>query len=549
MPDRSPAGSAAARLLARLVGLGLRDVVVSPGSRSQALALAAAALERRGVVRLHVRIDERVGGFTALGLAIETGLPVAVIVTSGTAVAELHPAVLEAHHAGVPLLLLTADRPAELRGTGSNQTTVQPGLFGAAVRTVVDVPAPSTADEDIEDLAQQVWTAAAGLRQPVQVNLAYREPLSDAVGDLEPTGELCVLPAVPVESLLVGPGPRTVVIAGDRAGEAAEAFARALDAPLLAEVSSGARFGPQLVGAYRALLDDTDFGGRVERAVVFGHPTLSRQVPRLLARDDVETVLVGPPGGEWFDPTGGRARRVAAVQATAADPDRSWRGGWVAASRRLLEQTDDLPYAGRPDEPGARERRDHQRAELAALRAPVTRRALVDAVWRATWPHDRLVLGASRLIREADQSVPGKRIRVIANRGLAGIDGTVSTATGVALGVQEEDRAGTTRVLLGDLALLHDAGSLLRTPGEPAPRLQVIVGDDGGGTLFDSLEVAGTADAADFERVLRTPRPVDWAALAAAYGWVHERVETRGDLDRVLTSPAPGRSLIEVPLR
>lgn len=551
MADESPAGAAAGRLLGRLAGLGLRHVVVSPGSRSQALALAAAALAREGVLQLHVRIDERVAGFTALGLAIEGRAPVAVIVTSGTAVAELHPAVLEAHHAGVPLLLLTADRPAELRGTGANQTTVQPGIFGPAVAHVLDVAAPRTA-EDVaaaEPLAERAWALAAGARQPVQLNIAYREPLSGAVEALRALGSPeAEAPPAP-EPLAVEPGPRTVVIAGDRAGEAAEAFARAADAPLLAEVSSGARFGPQVVGAYRELLDDPELGGRIERAVVFGHPTLTRQVPRLLARPDVETVLVGPPGGEWFDPTGGRALRVGAVAATAPHPDRAWAGRWTTTSRRLLDATEDLPYAGRPDEPGAKELRAHQRAELAALRAPITRRVLVDAVWRATWPHDRLVVGASRLIRELDGAVPGKRIRVIANRGLAGIDGTVSTAIGVALALPEDGRAGTTRVLLGDLAFLHDAGALLSAPGEPEPRLQVIVGDDGGGSLFDSLEVKGTADAEDFERVLRTPRPVDLAALAAAYGWTHRRVETRGDLDRVLTAPDPGRSLVEVPLR
>jgi 2-succinyl-5-enolpyruvyl-6-hydroxy-3-cyclohexene-1-carboxylate synthase len=382
----------------------------------------------------------------------------------------------------------------------------------------------------------------------VHLNLAYREPLSGPTAALPapaaPTQEEAREPAPrPVE-----PGPRTVVVAGDKAGEQAEALARALGAPLLAEVSSGARFGPQLVGAYRPLLDDEGFGGRVERAVVFGHPTLSRQVPRLLGRADVETIVVGPAGGEWFDPTRGRARRTAAVRAAGPHPDRAWAGRWVAASRRLLDVTEDLPYVGDPDAPGPKERREHQRAELAALRAPITRRVLVDAVWRATWPHDRLVVGASRLIREMDSAVPGKRIRVVANRGLAGIDGTVATATGVALGIMEPERAGTTRVLLGDLALLHDAGALLVAPGEPEPRLQVIVGDDGGGTLFDSLEVAGTADPHDFERVLRTPRPVDYAALAAAYGWQHRRIESRGDLDRALTAPLPGRSLLEVPL-
>lgn len=548
MPDASPAGSAAERLLARLAGLGLRHVVVSPGSRSQALALAAARLERGGGVRVHVRIDERVGGFTALGIARETGTPVAVIVTSGTAVAELHPAVLEAHHAGVPLLLLTADRPAELRGIGANQATVQPGLFGVAVPTVLDVAAPAS-DADVaaaEGVAERAWTAAAGDRQPVQVNLAYRDPLSGPPVDLAPIGPAASLPAPPSEPLPIEPGPRTVVVAGDRAGERAEAFARGLGAPLLAEVSSGARFGPLAIAAYRDLLRDPALGGRVQRAVVFGHPTLSREVPLLLGRADVETVLVGPPGGEWFDPTGGRAVRTADVRATGAHADGAWAGAWVAASRRLADASDDLPYEGRPAEPGARERRDHAEAELAALRAPITRRALVVALWRATWPHDRLVLGASRLIREADAAVPGKRIRVHANRGLSGIDGTVSTATGVALGLPPG--SGTVRVLLGDLSLLHDAGALLRAPGEPEPRLQVVVGDDGGGSLFDSLEVAGTADPADFDRVVRTPRAVDYAALAAAYGWEHRRITTRGDLDRALTAPPAGRSLLEVPL-
>jgi 2-succinyl-5-enolpyruvyl-6-hydroxy-3-cyclohexene-1-carboxylate synthase len=549
----SPAGAAAAALLGALVERGLTDLVVSPGSRSQALALAGAALERQGRLSLHVRIDERVAGFTALGLALETGRAAAVVVTSGTAVAELHPAVLEAHHAGVPMLLLTADRPAELRGTGANQTTRQPGIFAGAVRAERDVPAPVT-DRDAAEAARvgaEAWDSAMGEHGPVHLNLAYREPLSGTAEAVEP--RLLPDPPVrpPLSTALVGPDRRTVVIAGDKAGDRAEAFARALGAPLLAEVSSGARFGPNLVVAYRSLLDDPAFGGRVERAVVFGHPTLSRQVPRFLARGDLDVVLVGPPGGDWFDPTGGRARRVVDVAVDGADRpalDRSWAGSWVAASRSRTDPSDDLPYAGDPARADAGERRAHAKAELAALRASVTRRFLVDSVWRATWPHDRLVLGASRLIREADEAVPGKRIRVFANRGLSGIDGTLSTATGVALGLLPEGRAGTVRVLLGDLAFLHDVGGLLTAPGEPGLRLQVIVGNDGGGTLFDSLEVAATAAAADFERVLLTPRPVDLEALAAAYGWTYQRVTRRSDLERVLTTPEPGRSLVEVPL-
>jgi 2-succinyl-5-enolpyruvyl-6-hydroxy-3-cyclohexene-1-carboxylate synthase len=176
---------------------------------------------------------------------------------------------------------------------------------------------------------------------------------------------------------------------------------------------------------------------------------------------------------------------------------------------------------------------------------------LVEALWRFTWPHDRLVLGASRLVRDLDGAVPGKKIRVHSNRGLAGIDGTVSTAIGMALAAQpqgSETPTGTTRVLLGDLAMLHDVGSLLFGEGERRPTVQVVVGNDGGGTIFDSLEVASTAPAEAMRRVLTTPQRVDLAALAAAYGWSYRLVQTRGELDQALSAPPVGTSIVEVPL-
>lgn len=186
------------------------------------------------------------------------------------------------------------------------------------------------------------------------------------------------------------------------------------------------------------------------------------------------------------------------------------------------------------------------KAELAVLRAPVDRRMLARALWASTWPHDRLVLAASRLIRVADALVPGKAIRVHANRGLAGIDGTVSTATGIALAAVRDERSGTTRVLAGDLALLHDAGALL-VPLPDDLRLHVFVGNDGGGTIFDGLEVAATANPDDFATVMRTPHRADLAALAAAGGWAYRKVTTRAELDDALTAPEP-LLLVEVPL-
>lgn len=572
----SPATDFSVALLSAFVRLGVRDVVLSPGARSQALALAAAELERLRYVRLHVRLDERSAGFLALGLAVETGMPALVIMTSGTAVANVHPAVLEAHHSGVPLIVLSADRPTELRGIRSNQTTVQPGMFGVATRLMEDVPAPEGDPRELRDAADRALRATDAARGthtrdpgPVQLNLAFREPLSASIeltpadvfgadrpepfsGGLPGAGSDALPGAGPVSepATVIDPQTGTIVIAGAGAGAEAEEFARAGGWPLLAEVSSGARFGPNLVVAYRELLRESDFGGAVTRAIVFGHPTLSREVPALLQRNGVEVIVVAPFGTERYNP-GHRVRRfvraVVASEGSVADAltseARRWRGRWVITSRELLAD----PQEAAP----AIDARGITRSELAFLRAPITRGMLADAVWAASWPHDRLVFGASRLIREADRRVPGKKIIVHSNRGLSGIDGTVATALGIAAASQGGDdvlSAGTTRVLLGDLTLLHDVGSLLLTPGEPRPRVQLIVGVDGGGSIFDGLEVAATAPSSALDRVLFTPRRVDMAALAAAYGWDFSRAQTRSDLEHALTAAPTGPAILEVPL-
>ncbi|TFC68722.1 MULTISPECIES: 2-succinyl-5-enolpyruvyl-6-hydroxy-3-cyclohexene-1-carboxylic-acid synthase [unclassified Cryobacterium] len=562
-PSGSPATDFSVALLAEFVSLGVRDIVLSPGSRSQALALAATEFERLGLLRLHVRIDERGAGFLALGLAIESGRPALVVCTSGTAVANLHPAVLEAHHSVVPMILLTADRPAELRGIRSNQTTVQPGIFAEAVRLCEDVAAPDgTVGESgtALALARLAYATALGTQTnnpgPVQLNLAFREPLSAAV-ELEAVAAAASLPGRPDAAAPADPphplppGPRTVVVAGAGAGPAAEELARLAGWPLIAEVSSGARFGPNLVVAYRELLGDADFGGQVQRVIVFGHPTLSREIPALVLREAVQTIVVAPAGLEWYNPGHRVARFARAVAATdeaiavaGTREARAWVGRWVMASRSILAEDTEL------DAP-AFNTHGLSKAEFAAMKAPVTRAMLADAVWRASWPHDRLVLGASRLIRELDSRVAGKKIPVHANRGLAGIDGTIATALGIALASQAGPHplsTGTTRLLVGDVTLLHDAGSLLIAPGEVRPRLQVIVGNDGGGTIFDGLEVATTAAPSAIDRVLFTPQQVNLEALATAYGWDYARAATRSTLESALTAPVARPTLLEVPL-
>lgn len=584
----APASIFAVELLAELIRRGVRDVVVCPGSRSQALALAAAAAEQAEAIRLHVRVDERSAGFFALGVARETGVPAPVIVTSGTAVANLLPAILEAHEGRVPLMLLTADRPGELRGIRSNQTTAQAGLFSAIARLSLDVAAPQLdedgdlrrdSESDPGSIAAAALAASLGRpggapAGPVHVNVAFREPLSGTAGfdamiaagfeaaAAEAADSDCAVGNTPAqgsesETFVLDGDTLAVVIAGAGAGAEAEAFAHAAGIPLLAEVVSGARFGRETITAYATLLDDPSLGALIEQAIVFGHPTLTRQVPALLRRDDVEVIVVDPHRNtDYFNPSrDARLVRSATVD-EGHDPRslRRWLGAWVVADRALQRERTTVhePDLEAARATGYKERNAYARAEVATMREPISRELLTESVWRATWPHDRLVLAASRLVRVLDGLAPARRLEVRANRGLAGIDGTIATALGIAVTSQtsadQGKNAGSTRVLLGDLALLHDAGSLLLAEGEYRPRIQLFVGNDGGGTIFDGLEVARSAAAEQFDRVMLTPQHVDLESLAASYGWEYLRVETRSELERLLTAPVLGPMLVEVPL-
>ncbi|MET4099203.1 2-succinyl-5-enolpyruvyl-6-hydroxy-3-cyclohexene-1-carboxylate synthase [Agrococcus sp. UYP10] len=540
MPEALAAAAYADRLVAALAAAGVADIVVCPGSRSQAIALAAARAARDDGIGLHVRVDERTAAFLALGLARETGQPAAIVVTSGTALANLHPAMLEAHHSDVPVIAITADRPAELQGIRANQTTRQPGIFGEAARVVLDIGADALHDPEGDAVA--AVRAALGWRGdgdpaahtepgPVQLNIAFREPLSGGERAHGPAVARVERPPLPTSTLEAA--ERTVVIAGADAGPAAVDLAEAIGAPLIAEPTSGARFGPMLVPHGRDVI--ASLADEVRRVVVMGHPTLARAVTGLIRRPDVEVVAIGRAGQDNVRGTGVTSVRSGRIQVIEAEPDRAWIDRWIAAGRALAAERDAerAPDSQLP-------RAAYARAELAEGRTAISRRDLVTAVWDRTWPHDRLVVAASRLIRELDSYAGPKAVTARANRGLAGIDGTVSTASGVAIAHERSGAGGLTRLLIGDLALLHDAGGLLVPPGEERPRLQIIVGNDRGGSLFELLEVAGSADPDDFSRVQRTPHDVDLEHLAAAYGWPYERVVDRAGLRRALSQSEPG---------
>ena len=557
----APASVFAAEFLTRAVELGVEHVVLSPGARSQALALVAAELERRGDVKLHVRIDERAAGFLALGIAVESRTPAVVITTSGSAVANLHPAVLEAHHAGVPMIVLTADRPEELRDIGSNQTTHQHDIFGPAVRLSVDEPAPvpgATAERRGAELASEAFLTATDVFAPgpVHLNVAFREPLSSAI-DVRAVEKQ--IPAqrnsAPAVTLTLNRGPKTIVFAGADAGPRAEEVAHQGGWPLIAEVTSGSRYGRNLVPAYRELLSRPELTSQIERIVVFGHPTLSREIPALIGDSStgIHTIVVRGAAPEGYNPGLNVDSFVNDVTVEAGETQLDWLGQWILLGREAFEQYEsqaiDAALATAPNVTASRsenidEKKAFLAAELAASRVKISRELLVDAVWRSTWPHDRLVFAASRLIRVADKFVGGKKIRVHANRGLAGIDGNIGTGIGIALA---SDNA-LTRIVVGDLAALHDAGSMLFGTQEERPRVQVIVGNDGGGTIFDALEVAQTATAENMDRVFLTPQQVNLESLAAAYGWGYAKVSTVSELERALTGAGDGPELVEVEL-
>jgi 2-succinyl-5-enolpyruvyl-6-hydroxy-3-cyclohexene-1-carboxylate synthase len=485
------------------------DVVLGRGEWTAAGAYGVWAGVRVGALRLHTRIDERTAGFLALGLT-KVGARAAVMCTSGTAAANLHPAVLEAAHAGIDLIAVTADRPARLRATGANQTTDQVGIFGRLIQTY-DV---SSADS----LDAVPWDTDG----PLHVNVQLDMPLVPA----EPVVSRPVAgaPRASTTAALGSPlalGPRTVVVAGDDAGPPARELAERAGWPLLAEPTSGSRTGDHALRCYRLLLG-TGLGKEIERVVAFGRPTISRPVSELLHRPDVEVLVVPGPGVWPVRPPG--ATLLDGVPSVEAPDQTDWFARWKDADRALGRRVDMLL------------------AEQPAL----TPYDVAGAVSRALPAGGLLVVGASSPVRDLDlmgRSAPvGERRKVIANRGLSGIDGTLSTAIGAALGRPHSSR---NLALVGDLTFLHDQNALVLGPEERRPDLTIVVVNDDGGAIFSMLEQGDPAHAASFERLFGTPHGVDLGSLCAATRTAHLRVTSRPELEQALANPNGGIEVVE----
>ena len=534
----NPSTALARVLVDELVRGGVREAVLSPGSRSAPLAFALHRADVAGRLRLHVRIDERSAGFLALGLAKASGRAVPVVTTSGTATANLHPAVLEASHADVPLLLLTADRPPELRGTGANQTIDQVHLYGYAVRMFADVGAPERrAGQNAywRALTCRALAAATGdagtASGPVQLNLGLREPLVpeadeawvEALDGREGGGpwteRIVTVLARPVDDL---PG-RSVVVLGDGPSGPAEQALRLAEArgwPVVAEPSSGAASSPALVPAAELVLADPGFldAHLPDRVLVVGRPTLSRVLGRLVSAAPADVVGAA---GRWSDPARQAGRVLPGVPLPGSGPvDDDWLPAWLAAGSQASDALTRVLAAT----PG--------------LAEPVVAREVLAAAGGV------LFVGSSKPVRDLFLAGPRGGVRVLANRGAAGIDGTVSTALGAALADQAAG-GGQAYALLGDLTFLHDSNGLVIGPQEPRPDLTIVVTNNDGGAIFGTLEQGAPGFEGAFERVFGTPHGVDLAALCAATGTAYTLAVTTAELRDAL-GPRSGVRVVEV---
>jgi 2-succinyl-5-enolpyruvyl-6-hydroxy-3-cyclohexene-1-carboxylate synthase len=521
-----------ATLVDECVAGGITDAVVCPGSRSTPLALA---LARR--LRVHVRLDERSAAFFALGLAKATGRPTVLCTTSGTAAAELHPAVVEAHQARIPLIVCTADRPPELHHVGAPQTIDQIGLFTTSTRWAVAPGVPVEGQElSWRPLAAR---AVAEARDgalgpgPVHLNLAFREPLVGDPGPLPERPAATLVTAAPAPFVLHTPlQGKGLLIAGTGAARQPAALQRLADTlgwPLLADPPSGARHEGAIAAADAIVRTDPPLP---ECVVLLGTPWLSKALAAYVAAaaEQGARIIAVDPWSQWADPA------HVATEFHRVDPD-AWLGGALEGAM--------------PCDPGwsALWQSYEQRAQAAidqALGAELSEPSVARLLTRHAASTDgTIVVSASMPMRDLEWFAPALLVppRVLSNRGANGIDGVVSTA----LGVAAAGPGGPTYALLGDLSFLHDVSGLVNLP-EGAPCIFVVL-DNGGGGIFSFLPQADALEGGTFEQLFGTPPTADVAAVARGFGLTCYEVSALGELDWALNQPAPAVIRVQVPGR
>lgn len=543
MEPTSPSVAFGRALVNALVRNGIREVVLAPGSRSAPVALALAAADAAGWLRLHVSVDERGAGFLAVGLARGSGRAAAVLTTSGTAVANLHPAVLEAHHDHVPMLVLSADRPAALRARAANQVIDQAAVFTGTLRAFADLESLAAQQHSEVQAAETeaavrwaVELAGGHDPGPVQLNLPMADPLLPAPGDADPVppfatgespsarpsaGEPLVTSGLPPDPSIPAPAPGERVLYVAAFGHPAAAAIAAAGHPVISEAGGAA--GARVLAAGIPLLEAAFAASAPpDRVVVLGRPTLFRCVQRLLAEVPVVDVL-----GHLPDPTGRTRLHSLALDpiATSADPDfrQQWWQADLLAAQAIAESL----------------------ASSDLAHSPVLARTLVRLLPGTADEPISLVVGSSQSPRDIGRFAEGRDGLVLqTNRGVAGIDGTISLAKGVALAAGRP-----TVALMGDLTFLHDATGLIVGPHEPRPDLTIVVANNDGGAIFSTLESGEPHHERHFERIFGTPTGADLAGLVAAFGAEHVLLTEADQLRDELRELQVGQGIrvLEVP--
>jgi len=519
----------AATLVDEWVNGGVTDAVVCPGSRSTPLALALAAR-----LRVHVRLDERSAGFFAIGLSLATGAPTVLCVTSGTAAAELHAAVVEAHQGRVPLIVCTADRPPELHHVGAPQTIDQVGLFTSSTRWSCD---PGVAEES----QQASWRplaarAVAEARDgplgpgPVHLNLAFREPLIGSAGPLPARpGPLLVRSRPGPAALDVPLEGRGLIITGAHATSdpgSLLALGERLGWPILADPRSRCRL-PGTIAAADAIVRTDPV--RPDTVVLLGAPWLSKVLSEYVSGVAAEggRVVCVDPWWQWTDPLAvvsefhhvGGDEWIDAAVASAVPTDPGWLSTW-RSYESVAQAVIERELSGELSEP-------------SVARALARHAAAVGGT---------IMVSASMPMRDLEWFSPALPVApaVLANRGANGIDGVVSTALGIAAS------GGRTFALLGDLAFLHDVSGLVNLPAVPCT---FVVLDNGGGGIFSFLPQAEALEPERFELLFGTPPSSDVGDVARGFGLDVREVAAAAEFDDALAASGSAPALIRVKLR
>ena len=529
---------ATGRFWAELAACGVTDVVVSPGSRSAPLAVTARDQER---LRVTVQLDERVAGFCALGMAKASGRPVALVCTSGTAAANYFPAVVEAHHSSVPLVVCTADRPPELRGAGAGQTIDQVKLYGDHVRWYAETPCDFDDPDYFARLAVRAATMAGAGPDPgpVHLNWPFRKPLEPqgpvprlaaTVG--QPVASAGPLVEADVDTVSRLAGRRGLIVAGamdvDDAGAAAVVgFAEAAGWPVVADAGSQLRGrGPMVLDGAEWVLGRADLAPDV--LIRIGGPPSNRAVIEIVASCGATDRLLVDPRRRWEDPSFGWTAALASdpvallgsAAAQMSSADDAWAVAWTEAADDAWD-----------------------RVESALGRDGLLEPLLAATLLRALPPDVPLYASSSMPVRDVTSFWPpdARPRRVLVNRGANGIDGVISSALGASLALDRPVAA-----LVGDVALLHDIGGLLAASLSDADLTVVVPNNDGGG-IFSLLPVAEGGSDVHFGELFHTPHGVGFGKLAAGLGVNYHRTGQADDLVESVTK-ASGVTVIEVPI-